>query len=502
MRQESEEKKIIETLQQYTSPEPDPAFEARLKAKFLQEAIEVKRKRKFFRGIAWSGTIVASLLVGVLVSQGNLISWINNQVNQQEVPDQALRPPVTMPSDQWEPIDTNQLELMDSDYLGNHNLALYTTPDKTKLYAVLDGNGVLLYETQATQIMAARSYPFPNQQSQFYVWFMEDQELVKDQQVKRTDHFYLLKQDGTFSEIKDIPQPGYNTSHTLEWSPSGNAAYLAMESQEEWVVGQLMEDDLTFKPLYGQITRQSTEVNLELPEQSLNWEVAWVNDEELLVYNPGSHSFYGVNPENQSAWEYKVGLPEFSQGQYVKKITVPLNQESRVAIISVGAKVFDVSFHGTERLYALHLDREEFVPIDNLMVKSNARFFDQYHFGGMKEGQEQLIGSVTTSDQKGFGLRFGPYDLQSNQYTALYERNFNEPIALDNEAKFSLDGKWAAFRVHSFPPDAVGKMYLCVVDIKTGQEVIEPIERKFISSYEFQQDGTLKIDDQLIPLKK
>ncbi|MEW9670289.1 hypothetical protein [Ammoniphilus sp. 3BR4] len=502
MRQESEEKKIIESLQQYTSPEPDPAFEARLKAKFLQEAREVKRKRKFFRGVAWSGTVAATLLVGALASQGNLIGWINNQVNQQENPDpsQALRPPVTMPSDQWEPIDTNQLELMDSDYLGNHKLALFTTPDKTKLYAVIEGRGVLLYETKDTQIMSARSYPFPNQQGQFYVWFIEDKELVKDKKVKRTDHFYLLKQDGTFNEIQDVPQPGYNTSHTLEWSPSGNTAYLAMESNEEWIVGQL--DEQTFKPLYGQITRESTEVNLEMPEQSMNWEVAWVNDEELLVYNPGSLSFYGVNPQNQSAWEYKVGLPEFPKGQYVKKITVPVGKEPRVAIVSVGARIMDVSFHGTERLHAFHLDRGEFLPIDNLAVLSKGRFYDQYHFRGIKEGEEQLIGSVFTADQKSFGLRFGLYDLQNNQYSAVYEKTFNEPIALDSEAKLSSDGKWAAFRVHSFPPDAAGKMYLCVVDLESGQEVMAPIEREFISSYEFQQDGTLKVDDQIIPLKK
>ncbi|RXT05217.1 hypothetical protein [Ammoniphilus sp. CFH 90114] len=506
MRQESAEKKIIESLQQYTSPGPDPAFEARLKAEFLQEARETSRKRKFFRRVAWSGTIAASLLVGVMAYQNDLIGWINNQDNHmanidpsETMPNQTL----TMQMDSWETIDTNQLELLDQDYEGRHNLALYTTPDRKKLYAVIENRGVLLYETEKTQIITSQSYPFPNQQGQFYIWFLEDEVLVPDKEIKRDAHVLLFKADGTFAEVANLPQPGYDTTHTMEWSPAGNQAYLAMENRGEWIVGQLLEDELTFKPLYGQITKQSNEVSTDIPEQRANWEVAWVSDEELLVYNPGSHAFYGVNTQNQSAWEYReILLPKFSKGQYVKDISVPVNENPRVAIVKVGSPVFDVSFHGTEKLYAVHLDQGEFLPVDNLVAQSKSRLYDQYHFNGPNQGEKQLIGSVYTVDQKTFGMRFGIYHLPTNQYESFFETDFNEPVALDGQTKLSPDGKLAAFRVHGFPPESVAKMYLYVVDLESGKEVIPPIEKEYIGSYEFQQDGTLKVDDEIIPLKK
>ena len=61
MKQEMLEKKIIEDIQNYSSPEPDKNFEERLKQQFLQKVQQVKRKRKFFRTVSWSGAVAASV---------------------------------------------------------------------------------------------------------------------------------------------------------------------------------------------------------------------------------------------------------------------------------------------------------------------------------------------------------------------------------------------------------------------------------------------------------
>lgn len=502
MRQESTEKKIIQALQQYSSPDPDPTFEARLKSKFLQKAKESEQKRKFFRTLTWSGTAAAVLLLGVVGYYGDSIisQWGQQagELKQEFTGKEKVTPPVTEPSTKWEALDMSKLEVMDTDIYGTNDLALYTSLDKKKLYAVKNGQGVLIYETEDMSLMMARSYPFPAKPGQYYIWFMDEKVLVKDKEIKRVNHMYLLDAEGNASEIADIPQPGYNTGQKLEWSPSGNKAYLAMDNGEEWVVGELLEEQRKFKLLYGTNPKETTDINL-IPEQALKWKVAWVNDTQLVVFNPGAHAFYGVNLENQSAWEIKASIPQFPEGHYVKDIIIPVNLKTPIAIVKVGKVNHDVSFSGTERTYLLNLETSEFLPVDHLGGKSS-KLYDQYYLSPTQGGEEQIMASVGTLDQKSYTVRFGLYNLTSNQYEkGIYERSFEAPLFIHHEVRPTSDGL-AAFRLIALPPDQGSKEYVCVINLQTGEEVIAPIERDFISSFEFVDSTTLKVDDDTISL--
>lgn len=499
MKNESVEKKVIEALQQYSSPEPDPAFEARLKEKFLQKASAAKRKQKFFRTLTWSGAVAAVVFVGLIGYYGNPLSWNDNQAGD---PKQSLVDPgkAEKQMDKWQTMDISQLENIDSDPEGKHNLGLFRSMDKKKLYAVRDNKALLLYESQDTEVVNARIYPFPTQPNQFYIWFTDKQVLVKDKKVKSVNHLTLLQSDGTFLEIKELPQPGYNTNLQIEWSPSGNKAYLAMANGEEWVVGELIAEQSLFIPLYGQITKENTDVNY-VPGEALKWKAAWVNDTQLIVYNPGSHAFYGVNLETQSAWEIDALVPEFPKGHYVKNIVVPQGTKSPVAIVQVGKVMHDASFSGEERIYTLNMETNELNQVDHMAFQSKFPGYDQYYLSPNREGSQQIMGTVATTDRRQFNLRLGLYNVETQEFESSFERSLPESLYINHEVKVSPNEKLAVFRIHAYPIEGGAKEYLIVLDLETGKEVIEPMVKDFFSSYEFESDSSLKVDDQSIPLR-
>jgi|GEM_PF-2871693 len=494
MKQDMAEKKLIQELQQYTLPEPDPAFKKALKEKFLKKAEQTATRRKWFRRVGVSGTLAASLFIGVWAAQ-NLPFSGNNQAKPPETNIQQTitqTPPVE--ESHWKTVNITNPEILYEDYTGQSTLQIGTDQERKKLYAINEGKAVELFESADMEIYSAEFYAFPTEPGKYYVWFIEQKPLEQQNHVKAVQHLMLLEADGSVAEIKRIPQPGINAGRNLQWSPNGERAFFVSENSQGWEVGLLDPSAAEFKTLYGEINQEITDMSA-VPDQQMRWAITWASDSTLLLYNPLAQSFYGVNVDEVTAWDYKGAELSLEPGSFVKKIIVPKDQQ--VAFIRVGAPQMDVSFTGKERLYKLDMQTNELKLVN--FTSFNSPEYDQYYLGEMEDGA-LILGDVH-KEKGGFTLSVSAYHPAGDKTTMLFQREFAESLFVNDQVKFSPDQKRIAMRVFAFPQDGgAGAEYLVVVNAESGDKVIDPVKVEFINDFQFVDDHTIKVNEETIPL--
>ena len=490
MRLQPSKRELIEDLQRnYTSPDPDLAYEAELREKFLHKAMEAERKKNFFRRTGIVGTVTAALVLGIAgyLSQPT-------DLDPYHAAEQAQLKSIE--SELWRPIDISKMEEVFQATAIQGAIRVYMDSTQKELYAAKGDQGFQLFHLADGVIEGAKVYQSPIQPERYYVWFSEVRRSDRADRSTLTNHLILLHEDGTFKEFTDIPQAGFHSQMHLELSPSGKKAFLALDSTQEWIVGELDSTNSTFVSLYGEMSKQVQE-NLYDFNAALNpWQVTWINETTLLVFNPGANAFYGVNTENQSAWEIKAGIPLYSDGYRIKKVTIPEGSE-RFAIVQVGKVNLDASFSGTEQTYVLDLEQSKYrqIPVEN---GSKGAVYDQVSLVPMPE-DKSLISTVLLSNPKvsAYELQLGVYNLQLDQYDTFFTKNFKDPLFVDSTVKLSKTGKLAAVKLHTYPLDGGARQHLLVIDLETGTEVMKQIDKEHIIHYEFGDDGSFKVDGQI-----
>ncbi|TPG71279.1 hypothetical protein EEL31_24455 [Brevibacillus laterosporus] len=200
---------------------------------------------------------------------------------------------------------------------------LYVDPlEQDQMALKWNNSKEVLYHFPTAKLLHPFIDQHPHNPDLFMIMFMEQ----RDQ--NRYDHLFILDRKGSFAEIKNIPQAGYNTSK-FSYSPNGKDILLLIESgtYHEGILGYIDQGKKEFVTLAGEITKVNKEED-SLAGMQEQWLVEWLSDQEIVLYHNGFSAIdFAIKKEK--------ALPRKKPSQPFDRYYLGMNAGQRIYLLDI-----------------------------------------------------------------------------------------------------------------------------------------------------------------------